>query len=176
MKRTEKESFVSDLRERLDRAPVVYLTDFTGLDVKSMTVLRRTMKDAGAEYLVVKNRLVKRAIAETDLPDISGSLTGPTGLVFGFEDIVAPARALQEFARQHDSKPAFKIGIMEKQVLEPEQITRIANLPPREVLLSQLAGVLQAPMAALAMALGAKVQEMAGLLDALKQEREEAGA
>jgi len=176
MKRTEKESFVSDLRERLDRAPVVYLTDFTGLDVKSMTVLRRTMKDAGAEYLVVKNRLVKRAIAETDLPDIAGSLTGPTGLFFGFEDIVAPARALQEFARQHDSKPAFKIGIMEKQVLEPEQIARIASLPPREVLLSQLAGVLQAPMAALAMALEAKVQEMAGLLDALKQEREEAGA
>ncbi len=82
MDRTQKESLVSDLRERISRAPVLYLTDFTGLDVKEMTELRRSLKDSGAEYFVVKNRLAKRVFAESDdLPDITGSLTGPTGFV-----------------------------------------------------------------------------------------------
>ena len=71
MKRTEKQSFVEDFRERLQESPAIFLTDFTGLDVKSMTVLRRELKDKGAEYLVVKNRLVRLAMEELDLPDLS---------------------------------------------------------------------------------------------------------
>jgi large subunit ribosomal protein L10 len=175
MDRTQKETFVSDLRERLQRAPVVYLTDFTGLDVKSITDLRRSLKDSGAEYLVVKNRLAKLALEGTELPDISEDLVGPTGIVLGYDDVVAPAKALTDFARIHDKKPSFKLGILENAVLQPEQIDRIANLPSREQLYSQLAGALQAPMAMLATALEGKVQEMAGLLDALKEERGQAG-
>ena len=102
MDRTTKESFVSDLRDRINKAPVVYLTDFTGLDVKAMTALRRSIRASGAEYLVVKNRLAKLAFAETDLPDISESLEGPTGMVFGYEDTVAPAKALSDFAKGND--------------------------------------------------------------------------
>lgn len=172
MDRTTKESFVADLRERLSKAPVVYLTDFTGLSVKSMTQLRRTLKDSGAEYLVVKNRLAKRALAETDLPDISDSLEGPTGMVFGYEDAVAAAKALSDFAKDNDKKPAFKLGIMDNKVLQPEQVDAIAKLPSREVLLAQLAGAMEAPMAALAGALEGKLQEMAGLIDALKAQKE----
>ncbi len=172
MDRTNKESFVSDLRERLDRAPVVYLTDFTGLNVKAMTRLRRSLKDSGAEYVVVKNRLAKRAFADTELPDITDSLEGPTGMVFGYEDAVAAAKALSEFAQENDKKPVFKLGIMDNKVLQPEQIDRIAKLPSREQLLAQLAGVMEAPIAALASALEGKLQEMAGLLDALKAKRE----
>jgi len=175
MNRTNKESFVSDLAERLNRAPVVYLTDFSGLDVKAMTVLRRTLKQSGAEYLVVKNRLAKRALGDTELPDITESLIGPTGMVLGYEDVVTPAKLVSDFAKAHDEKPVFKLGVLEKEVLQPEQIDRIAKLPPREQLLAELAGAMQAPLAQLAGALEAKLQEMAGLLDALKQEREQAG-
>ncbi|MEQ8329649.1 MAG: 50S ribosomal protein L10 [Longimicrobiales bacterium] len=175
MKRAEKESFVAGLRERIDRAPVVYFTDFSGLDVKSLTELRSTLRDNGAEFVVVKNRLAKRAFGETDLPDISKSLTGPTGVVFGYEGPVGAAKALSDFAKDHDSKPAFKLGLLDEKVIEPEQIDRIAKLPPREQLLAELAGAMEAPMAMLAAALGAKLQEMAGLLDALKDEREQAG-
>ena len=175
MDRTTKESFVADLTERLNKAPVVYLTDFTGLSVKSMTQLRRKLRASGAEYLVVKNRLAKRAFADTDLPDISESLEGPTGMVFGYEDTVAAAKALSEFAKEHDSKPAFKLGILDNKVLQPEQVDAIAKLPSREVLLSQLAGAFEAPMAALAGALEGKLQEMAGLIDALKTQKEAAG-
>jgi large subunit ribosomal protein L10 len=173
MDRAQKESLVTALRERVDRAPAMYLTDFTGLSVKAMTKLRRSLKSSGAEYVVVKNRLAQRVFADVaGLPDITSRLEGPTGLVFGFEDAVAAARILNDFAKEHEQRPVFKVGIMDNKVLEPAQITRLANLPPREQLLSELAGLMQAPMAALAGVLEAKVQEMAGLLDALRLERE----
>jgi large subunit ribosomal protein L10 len=174
MDRTQKESFVTDLRERISRAPVLYLTDFTGLDVKEMTVLRRSLKSSGAEYLVVKNRLAKRVFDEADdLPDIGDSLTGPTGFVFGYEDVVGPAKALSDFAKLHNDKPVFKLGVMDQQVLQPEQIDRLAKLPTKDQLLAELAWALEAPMVALASALEAKTREMAGLLEALKEERDQ---
>lgn len=176
MDRARKEEFVAELRERIDRAPVVYLTDFSGLSVKQMTTLRRSLRASGAEYVVVKNRLAKRAWAETELPDISESLEGPTGMVFGYEDVVLAAKALSDFAKDHDKRPSFKLGVLDQKVLGPEQIDRIAKLPPKDQLYAELAGALQAPVAALAGALGAKLQEAAGLLDALKQEREKAGS
>jgi large subunit ribosomal protein L10 len=126
--------------------------------------------------VVVKNRLAERVFAETeDFPDISGSLEGPTGLVFGYDDAVAAAKALSDFARDHDQRPAFKLGVLDRQILQPEQIDKMAKLPSRDVLLAQLAGVLEAPMVAMATVLGAKLQEMAGLIDALRAEREQAG-
>lgn len=175
MNRTQKESFVSDLRERIRKAPVVYLTDFTGLDVKSITKLRRSLRASGAEYVVVKNRLARLAFGDTELPNIFADMTGPTGMVLGYEDVVAPAKALTDFAKEHDSKPAFKLGILENEILEPAQIDRLAKLPPREQLLSELAGVMQAPMSMLATALEAKLQEMSGLIDALREKRQGEG-
>ena len=177
MERAEKETVITELKERIDRAPSLYLTDFTGLNVKAMRQLRRSLRKSGAEYVVVKNRLAQRAFKETEgLPDIGTSFDGPTGVVFGFGDVVATAKALADFAKEHDQRPALKLGLMDRKVLAPAQIARLASLPPREQLLSELAGVMQAPMAALAAALEAKVQEMAGLLDALRMEREKAGS
>lgn len=176
MDRTSKEASVEELRERIDRAPVLYLTDFTGLNVKAMTELRSVLRKSGAEYVVVKNRLAKRIFTESDsLPDISESLVGPTGFVFGYEDAAAAAKALSDFAKDHDKKPVFKLGVMENKVLQPEQVEKIAKLPPREQLLAELAGAFEAPMSMLAAALEAKLQETAGLLDALKEERAKAG-
>lgn len=176
MDRASKETLVTQLRARIDRAPVMYLTDFTGLGVKEMTELRSRLRKSGAEYLVIKNRLAKRVFTEeTDLPDITGSLVGPTGWVFGYEDAAAAAKVLSDFAKDHDSKPVFKLGVLEREILQPEQVERIAKLPPKEQLYAELAGALQAPMAALASALEAKLQETAGLLDALRAERAEAG-
>ena len=176
MDRATKETLVSELRERISRAPVLYLTDFTGLKVKEMTELRGQLRDSGAEYVVIKNRLAKRVFAESDdLPDITESLVGPTGWVFGYEDAAAAAKVLSDFAKEHDSKPAFKLGVLENEILQPEQVEKIAKLPPKEQLYAELAGAMQAPMANLAYALEAKLQETAGLLDALRAERAEAG-
>jgi len=176
MDRVAKETFVTELRDRLNKAPVVYLTDFTGLDVKEMTGLRRSLKESGAEYLVVKNRLAKLAFAETELPDITENLEGPTGMVFGYDEPVAPAKAVSEFAKLHNKKPTFKLGIMDAKILDISQIDRIAKLPSHEALLAQLAGVMEAPLVELASVLGAKLQEMAGLLGALQERGPEEAA
>ena len=176
MNREEKRSFVGEFREKVEGAPVLYLTDFSGLDVKSMTQLRRQLRDSGAEYLVVKNRLVKLAVADLDMPDISEALLGPTGVVLGYEGVVEPAKVVRDFAKEHDDKPTFKLGVLDNKVVSAAEIERLAQLPPRDQLLAELVGVLQAPMAALVGALEGKVQEMLGLLEALKEEKEGEGA
>jgi large subunit ribosomal protein L10 len=177
MQRAEKETSIAELKERIGRAPSLYLTDFTGLNVKAMTQLRRSLRASGAEYVVVKNRLAQRAFKESEgLPDVGGSFVGATGVVFGFGDVVATAKTLADFAKEHDQRPALKIGLMDRKVLSAAQVARLASLPPREQLLAELAGAMQAPLAMLAGALEAKVQEMAGLLDALRMERENAGS
>lgn len=172
MKRTEKESFVEDFRERLQESPAVFLTDFTGLDVKSMTVLREELRKNGAEYLVVKNRLVLRALQETELPDLTDWLTGPTGLVIGHSGPVEAAKAITDFAKTHDDRPAFKVAVLDNAVLDANQIQQLAKLPPKEQLLAMVAGAFEAPLAALAGALEAKLQEMVGLVKALQEMRE----
>jgi large subunit ribosomal protein L10 len=171
MKRTDKETFVEAIKERLGRAPALYLTDFSGLDVKSMTKLRQQLRRSGAEYLVAKNRLVLRALEGRDLPDLSQALKGPTGVVFGYEGPVEPAKALSDFAKEHGDRPVFKIGVLENQILDVTAIQRLAKLPPKDQIMAQLAGALQAPLAELAGVLSAKLQEALGLLEALKAER-----
>ena len=172
MDRTEKQSFVGDFRQKIQDAPVIYLTDFTGLDVKSMTHLRQNLKSCGAEYLVVKNRLVKRAIKDLDLPDISEALLGPTGVILGYEGIVEPAKAVSDFAKEHDDKPVFKLGVVDKEIVSAEEIGRLAKLPPRDQLLAEIAGAFEAPMVAFASALEAKIQEISGLFEALGDKQE----
>ena len=174
MKRTDKESFVESFRERLQENPAIFLTDFTGLDVKSMTVLRDELRKNGAEYLVVKNRLVQLALEDLELPDITDWLNGPTGVVIGHSGPVVAAKAISDFAKSHNDKPVFKVGVLENSILDAAQIERLAKLPTRDQLLSMLAGAFEAPMAALAGVLEAKLQEMAGLLKAL-QEKQEGG-
>ena len=176
MKRTEKEGFVEGFRESLKESPAIFLTDFSGLDVKSMTVLREELRKSGAEYLVVKNRLVRIALEDTDFPDISEWLIGPTGVVVGHTGPVEAAKAVADFAKTHNNRPVFKVAVLENSVLDPSQIDRLAQLPSREVLLAMLAGALEAPMAALAGALEAKLQEMSGLLEALREQKEGEGA
>jgi len=176
MDRAQKESFISGFREKIKKAPVMYLTDYTGLDVKSMVTLRDELRTVGAEYVVIKNRLVKRAIAELDeLPNIDDALLGPTGVVFGYEGVVEPAKAISDFAKAHGDKPVFKAGILDQKVLEAADVQRLAKLPPKEQLLAELAGALEAPMSALASALEGKIQEMIGLLEALKETKESEG-
>ncbi|MEX0935447.1 MAG: 50S ribosomal protein L10 [Gemmatimonadota bacterium] len=174
MKRAEKEAFVSDFQETVRNSPVFYLTDFSGLDVKSMTRLRQRLRESGAQYMVVKNRLVLRALEELDLdlPDLGEFLEGPTGVVVGEEGPVEPAKTLAEFAKEHDDRPVFKVGMVDRRLVEASQFQRLAKLPPREQLLAELAGALQAPMAELAGVLQAKLQETAGLLESLRQEKE----
>lgn len=173
MNKAEKQAFTEEFRSEAENAGALYLTDFTGLDVKRMTLLRRRIREGGGRYRVVKNRLARRAFDDLEISGLDTHLTGPTGIVFGTTDAVEPARVLVDFAKQNDKRPAFKVGLVEGKLIGEEQFLKVATLPARDVLLAQLAGALEGPMAAFVSALEGKLQEFAGLLDALREKIQE---
>jgi large subunit ribosomal protein L10 len=168
----KKQAVVTELAGKLESAKAIYLTDFTGLNVKKMTKLRARMRAEGIEYMVVKNTLALRALEGLDIPDIAEFFTGPTGVVIGVEDPVTAAKVLSDFAKENDDRPTVKVGVVERQQVGPEEVIRLAKLPPREVLLAELAGAMQAPLAELVFLMQAKMSEMVGLLEALRAQRE----
>ena len=169
MKRSEKEQLVSELKDKLSSAQSLYYTDFTGLNVKRMTELRRRLKRAGVDYVVIKNTLALRAVNESGL--VGTKLKGPTGLVVG-KDPVAAARVLTDFAKEFEDKPAMKGGMLQGKAIDNAQLKRMASLPSREQMLADLAASMQSPMAAFLGALSGPLYMFAGALDALKTQRE----
>src|SRR5215216_5604044 len=122
MKRSEKQQLVSELTEKIKGAKALYYTDFTGLNVKRMTELRRRLKRAGIEYVVIKNTLALRAVNESGL--VGEKLKGPTGLVVG-KDPVAAARVLADFAKEFEDKPAMKGGMLQGKAIDNAQLKRM---------------------------------------------------
>ena len=169
-----KQAVVDDLSQKLEGAQAFFLTDFTGISVKHMTELRAKLRDAGIEYVVVKNTLAKRALDGLDVPDIAEFFTGPTGLVIGRDNAVEAAKILDDFAKAHEDRPKIKAGLVDRKQMSAAEVARLAKLPPREQLLAELLGALQAPLAQFAYVVQAHVNEFAGLLEALRAEREQA--
>ncbi len=169
MKRVEKEQLVAELKEKMAGATTLYYTDFTGLNVKRMTELRRRLRRAKVEYVVIKNTLALRAVNEAGLT--VQPLRGPTGLVVSRDPLTA-AKVLADFARENDQKPVVKGGLMDGRVLDAAQVQKLAAMPSREQMLAQLGASMQAPMAAFAGALNGLLYMFAGALDALKTQRE----
>jgi large subunit ribosomal protein L10 len=169
MKRTQKEQLVADLREKIAGASALYYTDFTGLNVKGMTELRRRFRRAGVDYVVIKNTLALRAVNESGL---TGSrLKGPTGIVVG-KDPVAAAKVLSDFAKENEQKPTVKGGLLDGRAIGAAQVTQLALLPSREQLLAELGAGMMSPMAAFAGALNGLLYMFVGALEALKTQRE----
>ena len=169
MKRTEKEQLVSELRRKIAGARALYFTDFTGLNVKRMTELRRRLRRAGVEYVVIKNTLALRAVSESGLP--TAPLRGPTGVVLSSDPVVA-AKLLTDFAKENEQKPVVKGGLLEGQPVDEAQVKKLATLPPRDQMLAELGAGLQAPLAGFLGALSALLQNFVGALEGLKQQRE----
>ena len=169
MKRTEKEQLVSDLREKIGGASALYYTDFTGLNVKSMTELRRRLRKANVEYVVIKNTLALRAVNESGL--VGSKLKGPTGLVMA-KDAVGAAKIISDFAKENDAKPAVKGGMLAGASIDAVQVKRLAAMPSREQMLAELAGGLQSPLSAMLGAMNALMTNFAGALEALRTQRE----
>jgi len=170
MSKTERQATVESLTQLLKGSPNIYVTDFTGLNVLRMTELRRRLRVAGVEYVVVKNTLAQRAFAANGVHALDQHLAGPTGLVLAGNDALVGAKVLTEFAREFE-RPAIRIGLVDGKAITPEQVKRLADLPPREVLLGQLAGVIQAPLAQLAGVMNGMLYQMVGALEALRAQR-----
>lgn len=168
--KAQKQEAVTELANRLRRAATVYVTDFTGLDVAKITQLRRRLRQAGTQFVVVKNTLARRALGDAHVEGLAPFLQGPTGLVLAEADAVAAAKVLAEFAREFE-KPAIKAGLMDGKAVTAEQVRRLASLPPRTELLAQLGGALQAPMAGFVGALNGLLMNVVGALEALRTKR-----
>jgi large subunit ribosomal protein L10 len=169
MNRTEKQQLVDELRQKITGAQALYYTDFTGLNVKRMTELRRRLRKAGVEYVVIKNTLALRAINESGL--VGPRLRGPTGVVVT-NDPVAAAKLLTDFARENDQKPALKGGMLDGVAIDEAQVKRLASMPSREQMLAELGAGLMSPMAAFAGAMNGLMYMMVGALDALRTQKE----
>jgi large subunit ribosomal protein L10 len=140
MNRTERQETVESLTAVLKSAPNVYVTDFSGLNVLRMTELRRRLRAAGVKYVVVKNTLAQRALAANGISALDEHLVGNTGLVLS-SDALAAAKVIGEFAKEFE-KPTVRIGLVDGKTVAPEQVKRLGEIPSREVLLSQVAGML----------------------------------
>src|SRR4051812_13339056 len=152
--RAEKVAVVDEVREKLSAAGAAVLTEYRGLNVAAISQLRRQLREAGGEYKIYKNTLVRFAARDLGL-EIEDLLTGPTAIAFVDGDAAAVAKALRDYAR---TNPALVVkgGLLGTKALSADDVRALAELPSREVLLSQLAGAMAAPM-----------QQFAGLLQAL---------
>ena len=169
MKRTDKEQLVVELKEKIGGAQALYYTDFTGLNVKRMTELRRRLRKANVEYVVIKNTLALRAVNESGL--VGERLKGPTGLVMA-KDAVGAAKVLSDFAKENDQRPAVKGGMLAGSRIDAAQVKRLAAMPSRQQMLADLGAGLQSPLGAFVGALNGLLMTFVGALDALKTQKE----
>lgn len=170
----QKKEITEDLSRVLDDAGAVYLTDFTGLDVSAMTELRARLKDEGVGYRVAKNTLMRRALdGLEDFPDLDEWLDGPTGLVLGGEDPVVAAKVVREFAKEHDDRPAVKVGVVDRRTVTSDEVGRLAELPTREELLASIMAGLTAPVSGIVGVLEGLLRDIGHMAHEAAKKREE---
>lgn len=172
---TERKAQTIDaLSQKLRDSKGAVLLDYRGLNVKDISALRRQLSGDEVEFMVAKNTLLRIAAEHAEVSIDKDLLSGPTAIAFGWRDEVSPAKLLTEFVRRN-RVVSIKGGIVGRKSMTAEQIGRVAELPSRDTLLSQLLGVIQAPLAQTLGVLQAPGREMAGLLQALATKRESEG-
>ncbi|MDD9781696.1 50S ribosomal protein L10 [Priestia megaterium] len=147
----QKKQVVDEIAGKLQASNSIVVVDYRGLNVAEVTELRKQLREAGIEFKVYKNTLTRRAVEKLELTDLNDALVGPNAIAFGGEDVVAPAKILNNFAKEHEALE-IKAGVIEGNVASVEEIKALAELPSREGLLSMLLSVLQAPIRNLALA------------------------
>ena len=174
MLKKEKSALVEDLRKRLTSAQSIFLTDFAGINVKDISQLRKIFRESSVEYLVAKNTLIRRAVADTPLDRLEPYLTGPTALVLTEDDGINAAKIISKFAEKHETF-SIKAGVMSDKIVDPGQVKCIASLPAREVLLSRLLGSMNSPITGLVYVLNdtvARAVRLFGRIAEAKQSQE----
>ncbi|MBT4101525.1 MAG: 50S ribosomal protein L10 [Gemmatimonadetes bacterium] len=170
MPTVQKVDAVSSLSQKMTGAGAIFLADFSGIDVASVTELRRSLRKAGIEYQVVKNRLAKLAASESGLDVLNEHFEGPTAMAFAGDDPVEPAKLLQKFI-DDGGKLSIKTGLVDGQVLTPEAVGELAKLPSRDELIGKLVGTVNAPLYGLAAVLNGLLRNLVGVLGAIEKEK-----
>ncbi|MBW2705475.1 MAG: 50S ribosomal protein L10 [Deltaproteobacteria bacterium] len=173
MRIEEKQQIAEDLRDRLSKSAIIILTDYKGLDVAAMNDLRRRLRAEGIEYQVVKNTLLIRAAEDNDIALIKDYFKGPSAIALSYDDPIAPAKVLSEFAKEN-KKLEIKAGVMNGQVLDANAIKALAKLPSREVLLGQFLSALNAIPTSFVRTLAEIPRSFVGVLAAIRDQKEAA--
>ncbi len=169
MKRNEKEQVVADVTELISNSSSLFFTDFSGMTVAESNDLRREFRKSGVKYHVVKNTLIKKAMAGLSADESAYPyLVGPTGIAFGIEDPVAPAKVLKKFFDK-SKKPATKAFVIEKQVFGGDRLNEFAAMPTKPEMVSAIMSSLEAPVSGIAGSVSAVMRDLVGVLDALSE-------
>ncbi|MEW6482194.1 MAG: 50S ribosomal protein L10, partial [bacterium] len=163
-----KQKIMDEIKDRIEKNNTIILTDISTLSVDEITRLRREFSKIDAKYVVAKNRLFMRAAKDLDIP-ISPRLTGSTGFLFS-KDAPISCKTLLGFIKK-EKKPSIKYGFLDKKRIEKIDIERIANLPSREALISQVISQIQAPIASLVYTLSGIIRNLLSVLDAIKEKK-----
>ena len=146
-----KKQIVQEIADKLKASKSTIVVDYRGLNVAEVTELRKQLRDAGIDFKVYKNTLTRLAAESAEIAELNSVLTGPNAIAFSNEDVIAPAKILNDFAKKHEALE-IKAGVIEGNVASVEEVKALAELPSREGLLSMLLSVLQAPIRNLALA------------------------
>ena len=177
MNKDEKATAVAELTETFGRARLAIVTESAGLSVNQVTELRKQLRGAKAEYMVVKNTLAVRAAGGTILSGVTTYLKGPTGLVIGYDDPVLPAKILRDFilAEKREQKIKITIGVLEGKVVQPAELAAVAKLPKKEVLIAMLLSAMQGPARGLVYTLSAVLSKFVRVIAAIQDKRKGEG-
>ncbi|MBC2717907.1 MAG: 50S ribosomal protein L10 [Desulfobacteraceae bacterium] len=173
LNKSEKKQLVEELHQKFTESKIVILTDYKGLDVDTINELRRKLTESNIEYRVVKNTLLIRASEDTDVALVKDQFKGPTAIALSYDDPVAPAKVLSEFAKEND-KLEIKIGVMSGKLLDINAIKSLSALPSREVLLSQVLSAMNGVPTALVRVLNNVPEKLLYALQAIKDQKEAA--
>ncbi|WP_322796867.1 50S ribosomal protein L10 [Tepidiforma sp.] len=169
-----KVAMLAEIKSRMERASIAISADYRGLTVAQITELRRALRPAGAEVKVVKNTLAAMAAKEAGREELAQILKGPTALTFGFDDPIAPVKAFTEHLRSKRLNIEVHGGWLEGRVLTRAEVESLATMPPKEQLLADVVGKLQAPLYGFAGLLQASIRNFAGLIEARANQLESA--
>lgn len=167
-----KEAKISDLNDRFSRAKSAVLTNYQGITAQGMSQLRTHMRERSLEFMIIKNTLAKRAAKNTPFEVLDDSWTGPMSIVISYEDVIAPAKAISDFAKSGaDKAPEVLCGVIEGKAISAEQVKALSDLPSREALLSQMLSVFNGPATQFVGVLNGVVRQFVGTLDAIKEKK-----
>jgi large subunit ribosomal protein L10 len=170
MPRPEKVQAVAEIKEQFEGAQAVFLTEYRGIAVKQMGDLRRRLRDAGAEYKVVKMTLARRAADDLGIEGLTDEMVGPTALAFANDDPVRVAKTLSDYARENE-RLVIKLALLADKVLRPEEVAKLAEIEPRDVLLAKIVGAAKAPLTGLASMLASFTRDAATVFTALIEKK-----
>jgi large subunit ribosomal protein L10 len=168
MKQEDKAACTAELQDGFGRAHVAVLTDYRGLEAQQLDQLRREVRAANGRYRVAKNTLTRRALGPAQAGQIGAMLRGPTAIVFGFTDPVSVVKVVVRFAKDHEAL-SIKGGLLDGQVLAPEAIQQLAELPSREEMLGRLLALLKEPATRLLRTINQPGAQVVQLLEAVRR-------